>query len=863
MIPSPARIAALTLAASLIACGGLAACSKSAPVSPDGSLPVGSANYGYDYPAPKNAPWPEFRHDRRNTGRSPVRAAYAGDRPWFYQTGKGIFSPPVIGGDGTIYVGSGDRFFYALRANGALAWKFETGEIIDSAATLAIDPRSGAETVTFGSGDEYLYRLRTSGDPVWKTKANNTAGATQLVNWWEGHVVQGKDGTLYAGNTGGAAYALNPQDGSIKWSHTVGNSVWGVAAEADDGTTYWASLDPQNNFFALDKTGAQKWAKVIAAFATSPPSIGSDGTVYASSFDGQLYALDPATGLQKWTYMTGDHIYAGTALIDDRQGITQRIILASTDGSVYCLNPSGALLWRYDTGDAIRSSPAVGEAPDGEQRQIVYVGSSDGKLYAINADNGKRRWSFDTTPHSDPVLRDRNDLNSSPALGTTGIAIGGEHGQLWYVPYDYCLHTTDARCDRDPGQTFPDDVNTVYYVSPGGSTQQDGTEGDLAGAALLTTRYVLRQGGTTQDGRLVNAMPTTAESLVSITPAVPFTADVSGDGHFMHIALSDFLAPDSDYSVTVSAPYTAGTAAPGTVTAGYRFHTLPPGPALPLTVGTDSVSAFNLARLAVPLPAFIPSINQIGFDSYDWVVGTLDKTAPDTRDSGNVLLWIVGALRDANGFPQINATGKFEFRFPLYGRYRHNDLILANNALALTFSFGTVPMKLFQVSGRLGTDMVMQQPAIHVDVFCPDVPTYGPLLNLFKLCNNRQHLPVAGTYLTKPYPAAGSANQRPAQVGVASFTYTAPSAVSAGSAVARIAVGAPYPKARHALSILLADADSGVPVAIDYQTNLAVTADAAGNPDTVTLTIPSGTTMPSHLKGYVITDVFPLLTKIF
>jgi hypothetical protein len=39
---------------------------------------------------------------------------------------------------------------------------------------------------------------------------------------------------------------------------------------------------------------------------------------------------------------------------------------------------SGAKLWSYTTGGAVVSSPAV-------VRGVVYVGSSDGKVYAISA----------------------------------------------------------------------------------------------------------------------------------------------------------------------------------------------------------------------------------------------------------------------------------------------------------------------------------------------------------------------------------------------------------------------------------------------------------------------------------------------
>ena len=38
--------------------------------------------YRYEVPVQRSSPWPEMRHDRRNTAASPVEAAYHGDRPW-------------------------------------------------------------------------------------------------------------------------------------------------------------------------------------------------------------------------------------------------------------------------------------------------------------------------------------------------------------------------------------------------------------------------------------------------------------------------------------------------------------------------------------------------------------------------------------------------------------------------------------------------------------------------------------------------------------------------------------------------------------------------------------------------------------
>ena len=55
------------------------------------------------------------------------------------------------------------------------------------------------------------------------------------------------------------------------------------------------------------------------------------------------------------------------------------VYVGSEDGNVYALNAgSGVQLWNYTTGCPVFSSPAV---VDG----VVYVGSFDVKVYALNA----------------------------------------------------------------------------------------------------------------------------------------------------------------------------------------------------------------------------------------------------------------------------------------------------------------------------------------------------------------------------------------------------------------------------------------------------------------------------------------------
>src|SRR5438067_6852149 len=87
-------------------------------------------DYHYEVPVQASSPWPEMRRDRRNTGASPIRSIYRGDRPWALRTGRGIFSTPIVGGNGDVYVGSADSWFYAIRPSGKLSWKLKTGNLI-------------------------------------------------------------------------------------------------------------------------------------------------------------------------------------------------------------------------------------------------------------------------------------------------------------------------------------------------------------------------------------------------------------------------------------------------------------------------------------------------------------------------------------------------------------------------------------------------------------------------------------------------------------------------------------------------------------------------------------------------------------
>ena len=89
-------------------------------------------------------------------------------------------------------------------------------------------------------------------------------------------------------------------------------------------------------------------------------------------------------GILKWSFQAGDRVYSSPAVAD---GI---VYIGSDDSRVYALDAeTGAEVWHYTTGGRVLGSPAVSEG-------AVFVGSYDKNIYALDRDTGMLLWSFPT-----------------------------------------------------------------------------------------------------------------------------------------------------------------------------------------------------------------------------------------------------------------------------------------------------------------------------------------------------------------------------------------------------------------------------------------------------------------------------------
>ena len=98
-----------------------------------------------------------------------------------------IISSPAIATDGTIYVGSTDGCLYALKNDGAIKWRYQTGDQIVASPVIGSDG-----TIYVGSADRQLYAINPNGSLKWvyPTKSVFTTSAAL-----------GTDGTIYIGGT--------------------------------------------------------------------------------------------------------------------------------------------------------------------------------------------------------------------------------------------------------------------------------------------------------------------------------------------------------------------------------------------------------------------------------------------------------------------------------------------------------------------------------------------------------------------------------------------------------------------------------------------------------------------------------------
>lgn len=227
------------------------------------------------------------------------------------------------------------------------------------------------------------------------------------------------------------------------WAFRLANErrVFARRASVAGGTAYVTfSYDKRGFFesrlFALDlETGSEKWSYTVGHH-TNEPVADANGTVYWSSFEGNVYALDAGGSLLWKGPGTRSNISVPCLLGDDRLVVPE---IAGAARATWCLHRgTGQTLWRFEHGGHARTVHCHG---DRVLHDSFPAGTDEASLYCLAAVDGRPVWSVtERGGFSDPVLLgDRVIVLSQTAVQAYSLGEGRRLARRPLRPEDVAL----------------------------------------------------------------------------------------------------------------------------------------------------------------------------------------------------------------------------------------------------------------------------------------------------------------------------------------------------------------------------------------------------------------------------------------
>jgi len=242
----------------------------------------------------------------------------------------------------------------------------------------------------FQLGDNAVLNVfeKRTGRVLWSRRLGRLAAASPGVTSNTVYVTILSSGSS---RSPGRVIALNSFTGAVRWSRGL-SSPSESSPLLDDGRVFFGSQS--GLVYALnDRTGAVAWTyKAAASVKASPTAAG--GVLYFGDYSGHLQAISEQTGRRLWISSSEGALFGSGTFYSTAAVVYGRVFLGNTDGRIYAYDAaSGKLDWAVQTGDYVYASPAIANAPG--LGPTVYVGSYDGTFYALDARSGHIDWKFD------------------------------------------------------------------------------------------------------------------------------------------------------------------------------------------------------------------------------------------------------------------------------------------------------------------------------------------------------------------------------------------------------------------------------------------------------------------------------------
>lgn len=276
---------------------------------------------------------------------------------WSRDLGNAVSYPLIA--NGKVFVIAGTSIYALNGANGATVWG-----PIDVGLSRGLAYESGRIFVVNRTG---LLRAfdATTGTQLWSRQLSGqvfTSPPTAM------------GGTVYVSGVS-TLYAVTAQDGNLKWS--TPNAGGDQSSPAVTTSAVYVSYSCNNAFSLSPSTGAINWHHTSTCFGGGGrTSVFYNGRLYIRDAALENLALDSGTGITVADFSAGPSpaFHGSTGFFLNISTLEARDI------------NSGTLKWSF-TGDGnLSSAPIVVNG-------TVYIGSTGGKLYAVDETTGTNVWT--------------------------------------------------------------------------------------------------------------------------------------------------------------------------------------------------------------------------------------------------------------------------------------------------------------------------------------------------------------------------------------------------------------------------------------------------------------------------------------
>jgi outer membrane protein assembly factor BamB len=373
-----------------------------------------------------------------------------GGLKWIFASGR-AYGPPSIGADGTVYVGTGLSVQAIDGATGALRWQFTdttSGSLwIVAGPTVGPDGNIYAVTNTSSSGGLGVFSLTPTGQLRWSDRGNprvyDSGSVGVEIVFGASQSGRQPDQLYLAFDESAVAmdslFAFR-MSGGQRWAVPAGGQSQSnfsqpqcQPAVGPDGTVYITTFSSSagHQLHAVNPAnGSFRWSVTLdPGNDVSAPDVGSDGAIYVAHALSYLSNYAPS-GTRRWRILDGGVLRYPIVSPNNRVLVVGQQPQLGMPGAVRGYNPSnGQLLWEVLLGSENGGNQVLFSRPRfSRDGQIVYFGTTLlGQnsqepycyLYAVYADPSRQAGDV----NGDGCVDDADLLMVLFAFGQTGSGL--------------------------------------------------------------------------------------------------------------------------------------------------------------------------------------------------------------------------------------------------------------------------------------------------------------------------------------------------------------------------------------------------------------------------------------------------------